>query len=72
MVYDKFFTLLKAKKITTYYIRKNKVVSEATLHSMRKGNTIQTDSLCRVCCLLECQPGDIMSYVPDEKDIVSR
>ena len=72
MCYDKFFERIKNKDInkgiTTHTIRKNKYVGEATIQSMRKGQPIRMSVLCRLCYLLECQPGDIMEYIPDESD----
>lgn len=67
--YDKLFELLKAKGITTYRIRKENIMSQAALTKMKnaEGN-IDTRTLERLCKVLECQPGDIIEYVPDEDD----
>ena len=37
MRYDKLFTMLEAKKMTMYTLRRDKVVGVATLEKMRKG-----------------------------------
>lgn len=29
---------------------------------------IPVDVLNKICSILECQPGDIMEYIPDEED----
>ena len=65
--YDKLFKLLKEKGITTYKIRKENLISQASLTKMKnnEGN-IDTRTLERLCKLLNCQPGDIMEYVPDD------
>lgn len=67
--YDKLFALLKAKGITTYRIRKENIMSQAALTKMKnaEGN-IDTRTLERLCKVLECQPGDIIEYVPDDDD----
>jgi putative transcriptional regulator len=67
--YDKLFELLKAKGITTYRIRKENIMSQAALTKMKnaEGN-IDTRTLERLCKVLECQPGDIIEYVPDDDD----
>ena len=65
--YNKLFLLLKEKGITTYYIRKNKIVTETTLQRLRNGDNITTDAICKFCALLNCQPGDIMEYIPDNE-----
>lgn len=65
--YDRFFDLLKQKGITTYRIRKDNLMSQASLTKMRSGEgNIDTRTLERLCALLNCQPCDIMEYVDDE------
>ena len=65
--YDKLFALFKEKNITTYKIRQQNIIGQATLTKLKKGqgglDYRSIDNLCRV---LQCQPGDIMEYVPDE------
>lgn len=71
IVYDKLFTLLKKKDKTMYDLRKDKVVGTATLEKMRKGiGHIDTRSIESLCEYLNCQPGDIMEYVPEPKSEV--
>ena len=66
IVFDKLITLMKTEGLTTYRIRKDKIISEATLQSIRKDKSITTDSLAALCEALNCQPGDLMEYVPDK------
>lgn len=66
MKYDKLFTLMKERNLSTYRIRKEGIISEGTLQSLREGKSVQTDTLCKLCHELKCQPGDIMEYVEDE------
>jgi putative transcriptional regulator len=56
---------LKAKGYNTHLIRKEKILSEATLQKFRQGEAIGADNLNRLCRLLDCQPGDILEYIPD-------
>ena len=64
--FDKLFTLFDEKGITTYTLRKDKIVGNETLRKL-KGNTgvIDTRTIDKLCDVLGCQPGDIMEYVPD-------
>lgn len=65
--YDKFFVLLKEKGYSTYKLRKEKLIGEATIQKLRSGTgNIDTRTLERICELLKCQPGDIMEYVEDD------
>lgn len=64
--YDKLFTLLKEKGISTYKIRKENLISQAALTKMKNGSgNIDTRTIEKICSLLECQPGDIMEYVEE-------
>ena len=67
MNYDKLFALMKEKGLTTYRIRKERIVTETTLQKLREGKNVTTDSIGALCVALDCQPGDLMEYVPDEK-----
>lgn len=71
--YDKLFSLLKERGFTTYRIRKENIISQAALTKMKNGTgNIDTRSLERLCAILHCQPGDLMEYVPDEREEAAR
>ena len=62
--FDKLFALMREKGLSTYKIRKNKIISEGTLQKLRENNAVSTESIAALCAALDCQPGDIMEYVP--------
>lgn len=66
IVYHKLLSLMEEKGLTTYRIRKEKIISESTLQNIREGKRITTDAVASLCGALECQPGDILEYVPEE------
>ena len=67
--YDKLFKLFEEKGITTYKIRKENIVSQGTLTKMKNGNgSIDTRTIDKICRVLNCQPGDILEYVPDDEE----
>ena len=66
--YDKLMVLLKEKGYTTYKIRKDKLIGQGTLTALKNGTgELDSKTISRLCNVLECQPGDIMEYVPDEE-----
>lgn len=67
MNYSKLFALMKERGLTTYRIRQEKIIPEGTLQKLRKNGAVSTDTICALCRTLQCQPGDIMEYVPDSK-----
>jgi len=69
ILYGKLFSLLKDRGRSMYDLRKNKIVGTATLEKMRKGEGhIDTRSIDKLCEYLDCQPGDIMEYIPKDEE----
>ena len=54
---------LKDAGYSTYRIRKEKLLGEATLQKLRKGEMVSWENINTLCELLGCQPGDIVEYV---------
>ena len=64
--YDKLLKLLEEKGYTSYRIRKEKILGQATLTAIKNGTGgLDHRSIARLCDVLQCQPGDIMEYVPE-------
>ena len=64
IIYTKLFALLKEKRITTYTIRKENIISQTALQKIKDGTgNIDTRTIERLCNVLKCQPGDFMEYV---------
>jgi len=68
--YDKLIALLKEKGYTTYKIRKDNIMSQSAWQKIRTGTgDIDTRTISKLCAILNCQPGDIMEYIPDDNSI---
>lgn len=65
MKYYKLFIMLDKKGMKRTELLK--VVSSVTLAKLGKGESVTTDILCKICSFLDCQPGDIMEYVKEDK-----
>ena len=61
--YDKLFQLMKECGLTTYKIRKENIIGQATLQSLKNNEPVSTETISNLCRVLHCQPGDIMDYV---------
>ena len=57
---------LKKCGYTTYSIRKDKLITERAMQSIRTGKVVGTTSLDKLCGLLKMQPGDIIEWKEDE------
>ena len=59
---------LKSKGFSTYRIRKEKLIGESTLQKIRTGELVSWENIDTICMLLQCQPGDILEYTPEEEN----
>lgn len=66
MKYYKLFDLLARKGMKKTDLLHNKIISSPTLAKLSKGETVTTEVLSNICEALNCQPGDIMEYVPSQ------
>lgn len=66
IVYGKLEAILKKQNKTFYNFRKDKIVGSETIRKMQNNfGYIDTRTINSICKYLNCQPGDIMEYVPD-------
>lgn len=56
---------LKSAGLTTYQIRKEHLLSEGCVQSLRAEKPISWSNIEALCRLLKKQPGDILEYVED-------
>ena len=67
IIYDKLFKLMDEKNISMYRLRKEKAIGQSTYYKLKDGTgNIDTRTINKLCKILECQPGDILEYVPDD------
>lgn len=62
--------VLADRKMQSKELSKLLNVTEANLSLLKKGKTksIRFDTLNEICKILECQPKDIIEYIPDFED----
>ena len=49
-------------------IRKEKLIGQATLQQLRHGQLVSWATIETICELLQCQPADILEYVPNDSE----
>ena len=64
--YDKLFTAMSIKGIKKTNLRNDYKIHPTTIQKIIAGETINTDTIIILCHALDCQPGDIMEYIPDD------
>ena len=45
--------------------RDNKLIGQSYLTQLRRGELVSWKTIGTICALLNCQPGDLLEYVPD-------
>ncbi len=65
--YYKLFDLLNRKDLKKGDLMKLAGISSPTMAKLARNEIVQTDIISRICKALDCQPGDIMEYIPDEE-----
>ena len=70
--YDKLLKLLADNGYTSYKIKKEKLIGQATFQAIKNGTGgLDAKSLAKLCAVFHCQPGDLMEYVEDEQEVTS-
>lgn len=57
---------LKDKGYSSYRLRKEKILSERTIQMIRCGSPVSYEIVGRLCVLLDCDVGDILTFAPDD------
>ena len=50
-------------------IRNEKLIGQATLTQLRHGELVSWKTIETLCKLLNCQPGDILEYTPEDEPL---
>jgi len=68
IIYERLFALIKKKGKTEYYLRQNGI-SPSILDKLKHNRGgLDARTIDKLCTLLDCQPGDIMEFVSDERE----
>lgn len=65
--YNKLWKLLIDKNMKRIDLRAAAKISSGTLAKLGKNESVSTDVLVRICRALECDIGDIMEVLPEQK-----
>jgi putative transcriptional regulator len=56
---------LKDAGYNTNRLRKEKLLSEGVIQSLREGKYVALQNIDKICGLLKCQPADLLEWVED-------
>ena len=64
--YDNLWNVMKEKGITQYALIKRYNISPGQITRLKRNESVSTHTIDVFCRILQCQVGDIMTYIPDE------
>ena len=65
IVYDKMVRMMQEKGITSYTCKKDNIIGQTTYRKIKEGGDIDTRTIAKMCEVLNCQPGDLLEYLPE-------
>lgn len=60
--YTKLLKMLEDRGVTSYTLKKDNIIGQATYKKIKEGGDIDTRTIAKLCEFLNCQPGDILEY----------
>lgn len=66
IVYNRILERLAQAGYTSYRLQKENILPHSTTTRIRRGTPISTDTINTICELCRCQPGDLLTWVPDK------
>ena len=57
---------LKTAGYSSTRLRAEKIMGESYMTQLRRGEMVSWKTIETICCLLNCQPGDLVEYVEDD------
>ena len=64
IVYEKLWKTMSLKGVTQYKLV-NSGISHSTLARLKKNQTVNTETLNKLCSILNCNVEDILEYIKD-------
>ena len=66
--YSPFWDVLQQSNENWYTLTNKHHISNSTLHRLKHNQDLSTKTLNDLCRILDCQIGDIVQYIPSDKD----
>lgn len=67
IIFDKLWSVMKEKGISTYQLRERCGIDSKTVRRLRANDNMETKTLNKLCAVLDCRLEDIAEYVPDDE-----
>ena len=70
--YEPFWNTLEKSDYNWYSLVHNKGLSPDLLHRLKHNAPVSTKTLDRICDILDCDFGDIVTHIPDEPSDIEK
>lgn len=70
--YQKMLRLFNERGITSYTVKKDNVIGQASYKKIQDGGHIDTRTIESLCKYLHCQPGDLLEYVEENNPTIGK
>ena len=68
ILFDKLWQTMQERGITQYALYTKYNMNRAQLHRLRHNQNIETNTLDRLCNILDCNIEDIMTHIKDDNN----
>ena len=65
LIYRKLFHMLLDRGIKKGELQERAGVTASIMARLAKNEPVRSETIDKICAALDCQPGDIMEFVPD-------
>lgn len=65
IVFNKLWETMNKKGVSTYFLREKCGIDSKTVRRLKANENIETKTLDKICCVLDCKIDDIMEYIKD-------
>ncbi|MBQ1212639.1 MAG: helix-turn-helix transcriptional regulator [Clostridia bacterium] len=65
IIFDKLWIIMEQKGISTYTLREKCGIDSKTVRRLKANENIETKTLDKLCCALDCKIEDIAEYVKE-------
>ena len=67
ILFNKLWDTMKSRGISTYALREKYSIESKTIRRLRGNMNMETDTLDKLCKILNCELSDVAEYKPDEE-----
>ena len=65
--YDNLWNIMKEKGVSQYTLIKKHHISPGQITRLKRNESVSTHTIEMFCRILSCQPGDLMTYIENDK-----